>query len=74
MDPSLLKTRKQKTELDVGAGPTTMHKVSGRQEQHQAKMVGRKPRGISAPADTTAVHVVTPVAPNKQVCRVLNKF
>ncbi|EDW95308.2 histone-lysine N-methyltransferase ash1 [Drosophila yakuba] len=69
VDPSLLKTRKHKTELDVGAGPTTMHKVPGRQEQHQPKMVGRKPRGISAPADATAVHVVTPMAPNKQMLK-----
>jgi len=26
VDPSLLKTRKQKTELEVGAGPATMRK------------------------------------------------
>ncbi|XP_033161603.1 histone-lysine N-methyltransferase ash1 [Drosophila mauritiana] len=69
VDPSLLKTRKQKTELELGAGQTTMHKVPGRQEQHQPKMVGRKPRGISAPADATAVHVVTPMAPNKQMLK-----
>ncbi|EDW49799.1 GM17444 [Drosophila sechellia] len=70
VDPSLLKTRKQKTELELGAGQTTMHKVPGRQEQHQPKMVGRKHRGISGiPADATAVHVVTPMAPNKQMLK-----
>ncbi|EDV52382.2 histone-lysine N-methyltransferase ash1 [Drosophila erecta] len=69
VDPSLLKTRKQKTELDVGAGATTMHKAPGRQDQHQPKMVGRKPRGFSAPVDATAVHVVTPMAPNKQMLK-----
>jgi len=68
VDPSLLKTRKQKTELEVGAGPATMRKTLGSQEQQQPKTVGRKPRGIcAAPVEATAVHVVAPMAPNKQV-------
>ncbi|XP_016986221.2 histone-lysine N-methyltransferase ash1 [Drosophila rhopaloa] len=70
VDPSLLKTRKQKTELDVGAVPATMQKTPGRQEQQQPKSVGRKPRVVSAaPVETTAVHVVTPVVPNKQMLK-----
>ncbi|XP_036672163.3 histone-lysine N-methyltransferase ash1 [Drosophila suzukii] len=70
VDPSLLKTRKQKTELEVGAGPATMRKTLGSQEQQQPKTVGRKPRGIcAAPVEATAVHVVAPMAPNKQMVK-----
>ncbi|XP_026848443.1 histone-lysine N-methyltransferase ash1 [Drosophila persimilis] len=74
VDPSLLKTKKHKTDLEVGgAVPATMHKTSGRQEQQQQqKAGGRKQRGNSAAAaeatgGATTVHVVAPVAPNGQV-------
>ncbi|XP_016998103.2 histone-lysine N-methyltransferase ash1 [Drosophila takahashii] len=68
VDPSLLKTRKQKTELEVGAG--TVQKTLGRQEQQQPKTVGRKPRGLSAaPVEATALHVIPPIAPNKQMLK-----
>ncbi|KAH8322182.1 hypothetical protein KR059_006750 [Drosophila kikkawai] len=68
VDPSLLKTRKQKTELDVGVAAATMQKVTGRQEQHhQPKTVGRKPRGYVAAS--VEARVVTPVAPNRQVIK-----
>ncbi|XP_034120738.1 histone-lysine N-methyltransferase ash1 isoform X2 [Drosophila guanche] len=71
VDPSLLKTKKQKTDLEVGgAVPATMHKTSGRQEQQ--KVGGRKQRGSSAAAaeamgGATDVHVSAPVAPNGQI-------
>ncbi|XP_017072424.2 histone-lysine N-methyltransferase ash1 [Drosophila eugracilis] len=69
VDPSLLKTRKQKTELEVGAVSATIQKTTGRQEQ-PLKTVGRKPRGYNAvSAEGAGVHVVKPIAPNKQMLK-----
>ncbi|KAH8410780.1 hypothetical protein KR222_007582, partial [Zaprionus bogoriensis] len=65
VDPSLLKTRKQKTDIEVAAAPIK----TSRQEQRNAQAAGtRKQRSTAtvAAADVP-IQVLTPVAPNGQV-------
>ncbi|KAH8261347.1 hypothetical protein KR044_007657, partial [Drosophila immigrans] len=69
VDPSLLKTRKQKTDIDVA---TTRIKV-GRHEQRAcpASAGSRKQRnaGAAGASTETAVQVLTPTVPNGQVLK-----
>ncbi|EDW69885.2 histone-lysine N-methyltransferase ash1 [Drosophila virilis] len=73
VDPSLLKTRKQKTDIEVGATPIKM----SRHEQKTGQTTGnRKQRNTQAGTATGAtastqvpVQVLTPVAPNGQVLK-----
>ncbi|KAH8371333.1 hypothetical protein KR093_006987 [Drosophila rubida] len=71
VDPSLLKTRKQKTDIDVA---TTRMKV-GRQEQRACPTSAGSRKQRNAQAATagasaeTAVQVLTPTAPNGQVLK-----
>ncbi|XP_034110962.1 histone-lysine N-methyltransferase ash1 [Drosophila albomicans] len=71
VDPSLLKTKKQKTDIDVA---TTRIKV-GRQEPRAgpASTGSRKQRnaqaGTAGAVTETAVQVLTPTAPNGQVLK-----
>ncbi|KAH8242251.1 hypothetical protein KR026_012598 [Drosophila bipectinata] len=71
VDPSLLKTRRQKTDLEVAGGvPAAAQKTPGRQEQQQQKAAGRKQRGINAVTSvSSAVRVLQPVAPNGQILK-----
>ncbi|KAH8373440.1 hypothetical protein KR009_006870 [Drosophila setifemur] len=70
VDPSLLKTRRQKTDLEVaGMVPAITHKTTGRQEQQQ-KVSGRKHRGMTAAAaEATSVRVLSPKVPNGQMLK-----
>lgn len=63
-----MKTRKQKTDIDVAGTPNKM----SRQDQRNAQASGnRKQRTANTTAGSpaeTSVQVLTPVAPNGQVC------
>lgn len=75
VDPALLKTRKQKTDIEIA---TTSFKMGKLEKRTGLATVGRKQRNpqtgtiaanVAGAVTETAVQVLTPVAPNNQVLK-----